>query len=631
MTLYNVIMLLIVVLMIVVVVCYFMRPDPLARLDSEEAEDPFCMQSLIFSVRDYLGEYEKLNVQELNMNRAQAMKIDSGKKRYARAKKTCCYGDTGAKAYIKGIIKKVLLEYVGVNEQNITHAIPFDDPERMDVRDKFDILLYAYRAKFGNQAMKKLIEVNHFDEPFGEGSGAYYKITAPQITKCFNQHGAIVGGLTFADRLEVVTQRVYAGYFGLGVVDELVEMDIDGIRGGTSGINESLVKVVGEIFSEDHGNLPMVSYNAVWMIYRGTEMHLSFLGFGSQKEFVRVASRIYKYDDPGMLDASKGGIIGKMMNGSRVVVTRPPAAESWAFFVRKLDVGSRMSFEQLMPDEGNDKLRRLISILVMAEENIALTGEQRTGKTTFLMSIIQYIKASYTIRVLEKESELNLRNVYPERDIHSFKDIEMFNGQMLLDLQKKTDGSVNLIGEVADYEQASWAIQTGETGSNQTIFTGHMKTVPDLIDYFRTACLSNTPGSNAKIEEALCARVLNWNIHLRKTIGGHRYVERVSMIMPHVIEDYPVDMDAAQREYYIRQTDRPTYDWVDIIRWVDGKYVFTGEIADDVVGRMALKLPDCDRAELLDLCEEIRQDVSGGQAMGDALDSEKGDGAYAFS
>jgi Type IV secretory pathway, VirB11 components, and related ATPases involved in archaeal flagella biosynthesis len=609
MTIYSVTMTAIVAIAIIGIIYYFLRPDPLADLDADAPLDPFCLDVLINGVKDQFGEFEKLNIAELNLNRLQSAKVENNKRRFSRAKKTCCYGDSGAKDYIKMNIKKILTEILGLNEGNITHAIPFDDSEDLSVREKFDILLYIYKKQFGNQAMKQFILVNHFEEPVGEGAEAVYKITAEQIALCYKRHEALISKLDYEDRLEIVAQRVYASYIGLGIFDELLDMDIDGVRGGTSGINESLLKVVGEMFSRDHGDLPIASYNATWIIFRGTEMHLSFLGCGTQEEFVRIASRIYKYEDPGTLDASRGGIIGKMMNGSRVVVTRPPAAESWAFFVRKLDAGSRMPIEVLMPDKGNDKLISLVKFLIMGEENIALTGEQRTGKTTFMMSIIQFIKSSYTIRIVEKESELNLRNVYPERDILSFKDIETFKGQEELNIIKKTDGSVNLIGEVADYEQAAWAIQTGETGSNQVMFTGHMKTPELLIDYFRTAMLSTTPGSTSKIEEALCARVLNINIHLSKTISGHRFVERVTMIVPRVLEEYPKDLQDAQREYFIRQTDRPTFEAVDLLRWVDGEYIFVGEFTPEVAERIAFKLSEKERYEFKLLCERMGEEV----------------------
>lgn len=609
---YNIIMSAVIIIAIFVVLYYFMKPDPLAELEVSEQIDPFSLQALTVSVKDYFGEYDKLNVSELNMNKAQSDKVESDKRKLSRARKTCCYGDTGSKYFVKEKIKKVLIEVLGVTPENIGHAISFYDYDKLSVREKFDILLHIYKKQFGNQAMKQLILVNHFDVPFGEGAQVQYKITAPQIRQCFNQHLALVEELEYEDCLELLTERIYANFIGLGVVDELVEMDVDGVRGGTSGINESLVKVVGEQFAKDYGDLPLVSYNSIWIIFKGTEMHLSFLGFETQKEFVRVASRIYKYESAGSLDAASGGIIGKMMNGSRVVVTRPPFSESWAFFVRKLDVGFKLPLEVLMPDPGNQKLFKLIKFLVSGEENIALTGEQRTGKTTFMVSIIQFMK-NLPIRILEKESEMNLRNVYPERDILSFKEIPTFSGQQALDLQKKTDGSVNLIGEVADYEQAAWAIQTGETGSNQVMFTGHMKTVPLLIDYFRSALLKKTPGSNAQIEESLCARVLNCNIHLSKTISGHRFVERVSMIIPHVMEDYPSEPEAAQKEYFRRQTDRPTFEWIDVLRWEDGVYRYTGEFTEEIAERIAFKLSDNERAEFLELCEEMRDEVRSGE------------------
>ena len=45
--------------------------------------------------------------------------------------------------------------------------------------------------------------------------------------------------------------------------------------------------------------------------------------------------------------------------------------------------------------------------------------------------------------------------------------------------KKKTDGSVNIIGEVATDPVASWMIQAAQVASKFTLFTHHAKTFPN--------------------------------------------------------------------------------------------------------------------------------------------------------
>ncbi|RKI43150.1 ATP-binding protein [bacterium D16-51] len=66
-----------------------------------------------------------------------------------------------------------------------------------------------------------------------------------------------------------------------------------------------------------------------------------------------------------------------------------------------------------MPDPGNEKLFKLIKFLVSGEENIAITGEQRTGKTTFMVSVIQFMQEDIVLD--EKQAYALVQEYLEER------------------------------------------------------------------------------------------------------------------------------------------------------------------------------------------------------------------------
>ena len=67
------------------------------------------------------------------------------------------------------------------------------------------------------------------------------------------------------------------------------------------------------------------------------------------------------------------------------------------------------------------------------------------GKTTMLMAMIENIYETMNLRITETAFELHLRKIYPTRNILSMRETETISGQDCLDVQKKTDGSVNII------------------------------------------------------------------------------------------------------------------------------------------------------------------------------------------
>ena len=67
------------------------------------------------------------------------------------------------------------------------------------------------------------------------------------------------------------------------------------------------------------------------------------------------------------------------------------------------------------------------------------------GKTTMLMAMIENIYETMNLRITETAFELHLRKIYPTRNIVSMRETDTIAGQECLDVQKKTDGSVNII------------------------------------------------------------------------------------------------------------------------------------------------------------------------------------------
>jgi len=228
-----------------------------------------------------------------------------------------------------------------------------------------------------------------------------------------------------------------------------------------------------------------------------------------------------------------------------------------------------------------------------------------------LMAMIDAIYETMNLRITETAFELHLRKIYPTRNILSMRETETVSGQQCLDVQKKTDGSVNIIGEVATDPVASWMIQSAQVASKFTLFTHHAKTFPDLVTALRNSMLRAGVFKNEKTAEEQVVSVLNFNIHLVKDFRGRRYIERVTECIPtEAKNDYTMDfkqettmegkmnsfMDNAT-QYFGKITDRQTFRHVNIIEYVDGEYVLTNPISDMNLLAMRINMDDSDIEE----------------------------------
>ena len=565
-------------------------------------------------VKKRLDEITKINLYDIGLSEEELKRRKNKKYELKKALKGCTYGDINDKKYVKELIYDLLYNEYGVDETNVSKAIPFDVPSLLTAQDKFDIILYMYKSEFGYEALGEIIKKYDLAElKYVEGdSKPSYVITPEEIDKIYDQENF---ALTFQDKLNVVVQRIYQHYKGYSSIDEIRDMNVDGISGGVSGLPESFLNQVSQISQDYLGQIAEHKVpracDSIWIMFQGKSIRLAFLSFGTEAELKRVCQNIYKYNNPGQLSDTNGYKINEMKDGSRVVVVRPSMSETWAFFVRKFDV-KRSTLEQWFKHEpGADDSIELLKYLVKGARITSVTGEQGCGKTTLLMGMIENIYETMNLRITETAFELHLRKIYPTRNILSMRETETISGQQCLDVQKKTDGSVNIIGEVATDPVASWMIQSAQVASKFTLFTHHAKTFPDLVTALRNSMLRAGVFSNERIAEQQVVQVLNFDVHLAKDFRGKRYVERITECIPvEEKNEYTFDyrkektmegklekfMDNATM-YFTKTTNKELYQYRNILEYHDGQYVVTNPISEKNIKEMINNMDDNDSAD----------------------------------
>ena len=614
MTIANILLTLVVLVAAGTAVFYFIKKKKEAPTETKMDVDDktYTLEKMREFVKRRLDEITKVNLYDIGLSEEELKRRKNKKYELKKALKGCTYGDVNDKKYVKELIFDLLSKEYGVNEANISKAIPFDIPSLLTPQDKFDILIYMYKKDFGYEALTEMIKKYKLAElKYVEGeTKPSYVITSQEIENIFEQENL---QLNFTDKLSIVVQRIYQHYKGYSSIDEVRDMNIDGISGCVSGLPESFLSQVAQTSDADY--LTQVSEHkvpracdSIWIFFQGKSIRLAFLSFGTEAELKRVCQNIYKYNNPGQLSDTNGYKINEMKDGSRVVVVRPSFSETWAFFVRKFDV-KRSTLEQWFKGEpGCEDSIELLKYLVKGARIISITGEQGCGKTTMLMGMIENIYETMNIRVQETAFELHLRKIYPTRNILTFRETDTISGQEGLDVQKKTDGSVNIIGEVATDPVASWMIQAAQVASKFTLFTHHAKTFPNLVTALRNSMLRTGVFKNEKTAEEQVVQVLNFDIHLKKDFRGKRYVERITECIP--IEDkneYTFDhrkektlegkfdkfFDNATH-YFEKVTDKQLYTYRNILEYVDGEYLITNPITDENLRGMRENMDDSD-------------------------------------
>ena len=384
MTVTNILFTFVVLILVGVLIKYKIEKNKNAEVEEgiDIDDKTYTIDKMKEFVKKRLDEITKINLYDIGLSEEELKRRKAKKYELKRALKGCTYGDVNDKKYVKELIFDLLSKEYGVTEVNISKAIPFDIPSLLTSQDKFDILLYAYKKDFGYEALTQIIKKYNLATLkyiAGEAKPCYV-ITKEEIDDIFEKEALT---LTFQDKLNIVVQRIYQHYKGYSSIDEIRDMNIDGVSGGVSGLPESFLSQVaqtdGDYLEQITEHKVPRACDSIWIMFQGKSIRLAFLSFGTESELKRVCQNIYKYNNPGQLSDTNGFKINEMKDGSRVVVVRPSMSETWAFFVRKFDV-KRATLEQIITVPGKENAIDLLKFLVKGARIISLTGEQGCRK-----------------------------------------------------------------------------------------------------------------------------------------------------------------------------------------------------------------------------------------------------------
>lgn len=619
MTLNNIIII-VMLLIIAVIVAYYCIASTSIPIDSDY-QNVTDIDYLVQCVKSQFNNVQKENIRDMNLTEDEMRRKEKLRAELKKALKEAAYGSRNDKKLVKNYIKDIIQsKSVGINKEIIDDVISFCSPGTLKPLDKHEILFHVYSKKYGKDGFAKmLVETGLFDKAVKFASEDTTGHTPPKITEemldeAYRQVMKSIE-LSYDDKIEIVAQRIFEKYKGFGVFDTLRDTSLDGISGGVSGIPSTTF----EIARKDLENASY-SYDSVWCMFRGVTLNLAYLSCGSEAELIRICKNVYKYNNPGTMSEQDGFKVSTMKDGSRVAVARPPMSGSWCFWIRKFDSVDNIAPEKLLIHENKEIPITFAKWLIKGCCTTMITGQPGCGKTTFLKTLIRYIDPQYTLRISEIASELNLNFTYPERNIVSFQE-KGANTQAILDFIKKTDGSVNILGEIATHEAASWFIQNGQVASLFSLATHHAKTVRALISAMRNSLLETSGFNNEKIAEEQVVETLRINIHLQNT-KGQRYIDRITEIVPVRDRRYPselkdIDLDTATKEdlieYFKRVTDRQTYEENVLCRFdkKEGRYVFVNPPTPELIEEMKRHLSDIEEAQFESEMAEIEKMTAG--------------------
>ena len=522
----------------IVIILFFLIPavfliicDPAGKRDAVLSErENYVLKDILEECRLYINDSVSRDYSELFLSREETLKREKQQARLKTAIREACLGDTGDREYLKEYIKDFLQKKMKVTSDNINRFIRFNAPHLMSAQDKFEHMYECYSERYGNRSFA--VMANDFgwavkaDE---EDSDAPYSISEQDIDKAYED---MHPDINFSQRLEVLAERIYQKLYGHDCADILImDESVDGVSAGVGGLSRVEYDYMKELKGTAE-NKKSMNYETVYCVLHGKLIRLKFLSFEKEENLKRVVKNIYRYNIRTNLSRKNPIIHGTLKNGSRIVAARPPVSDGWAFYLRKFKSSDARKIDTLITHKNGNVVIELLKLITGGELNFVISGPMGGGKTTLLKSLVGFMNPKYTIRVAESSFELNLNNVYPERNIHMMQERGDFTIYDIITGTKKMDTDILIVGEVNEPKIAGAYVQVAQSGSRMAVTTLHHETTEKLIEYLRNALVSELGINDVKIAEKQVVDILNFDAHMVHDVEGNFYVERITEIIP---------------------------------------------------------------------------------------------------
>lgn len=583
----------------IVLILFFLVPavliamfDPSTKRKGKAGtiHDIINLDMVLTECRLFINETVSRDYTELHLNREETIKREKQQARLKRALREACLGDVGDREYMKEYIKEFLQKRMQIDNENICRLIKFDIPSLMNAQDKFEYMYVLYSRKYGNRCFSKMAEDFGWADPEKEKvADTPLCITDDDINAAYD---AMSPGGKFTDRLDMLSQRIYQKLYGHDCADLLImDESVDGVSAGVGGRSRVEYDYMKELEGSDDMSHTSMNYETLYSVLHGKLIRLKFLSFEREENLKRVVKNIYRYNIRTSLSRKNPIIHGTLKNGSRIVAARPPVSDGWAFYVRKFKSSDARKISSLITHKNAETVIELLRLITGGEMNFCISGPMGGGKTTLLKSLVGFMDPKYTIRVAESSFELNLNNVYPERNIHMMQERGDFSIYDIITGTKKMDTDILIVGEVNEPKIAGAYVQVAQSGSRMAVTTLHHETTDKLIEYLRNALVAEFGISDVKVAEKQVVDILNFDVHMVHDVDGNFYIERITEIIPREREDYPEKTQDAIKEYFVRSTDRYLYRLRNIIRFEKDtmSYRFCADISDYTKTRIAAK------------------------------------------
>ncbi|GBF34168.1 type II/IV secretion system ATP hydrolase [Desulfocucumis palustris] len=254
--------------------------------------------------------------------------------------------------------------------------------------------------------------------------------------------------------------------------------------------------------------------------------------FPNDERIKELINRLILHDNVS-ITTSNPYVESKRADGNRITAAIPPVTKHPIISLRKLGTFEYTLENLTRAGTLNEKVYRLLELLVNGRGNILISGGTNTAKTSLLQHLVSFMHKSLRLITLENKFELELGKRYPYLNVVEFEE-DPGKGVTLKSLFRLTlhlTPDIIIVGEIRGRGEAEEAIKACLRGHDGTIATIHTSSVEEAINGL--AMMNIEEGKNLPLELVRLEAASAFNVIIQmysSPIAGIKKIIRVTEV-----------------------------------------------------------------------------------------------------
>jgi len=410
-------------------------------------------------------------------------------------------GDQNAKNYVINKIIKTLTTEMDIKQENINYIISFNDIKKLSYYYQFHILSLKYDIskvidKYNDQFM-----IIDFSDA---GNNIFSKEIFEKIIEIeLNEENL---QLDYIEKINVIANIIYAEVYGLSIIDRIEFMDINEV-----GVN---------------------GYQYVWVQHRGSKIWLEFLEYSDNNVLNNVCKNAVSFNSKFDLSPSNPGIICQRYDGSRITCALQPFYSEPTLNLRRFNLGNFNPDKMVKLGTIDELSKDLLNVLIKGRSNIIIAGGMGDGKSTTLMTLINFVPGARAIGTIEENLELRLKARHPSKNVIEAQAVPGKPISTAFEFMLKQARDIVILGEITNSEEATQLINVMLRLCRGSMGTFHSENPKAVIINLRNLLLKSGFYHNEMVAQADVVEAVNIVIQMTHDSKGRRFVDYITEIEP---------------------------------------------------------------------------------------------------